>query len=112
MAQRLLVGLLALAVVVCAQRRVDPRNLYHRVVCVVPMTRQGTVEDALRPLHAPWPPSDKPNPKGILGFSHVVSDDGRFAIVEFLASDPAAFAPLLNDKLINAFQHGVEKRTT
>jgi hypothetical protein len=46
----------------------------------------------------------------VLGFSHVVSDDGRFAIVEFLASDTAAFAPLLNDKLIKAFQHGVDKK--
>jgi hypothetical protein len=37
MTQRLVTGLLMLAGVVCAQHSVDPRNTYHRVICVVPM---------------------------------------------------------------------------
>ena len=57
MTQRLLVGLLALAAVMCAQRRVDPRNTYSRAICVVPMTGSGTPADPRRPQYAPWPPS-------------------------------------------------------
>jgi len=50
---RLLAGLLALAAVVPAQRRVDPRNTYFRVICIVPLTGQGTQADPKRPAYAP-----------------------------------------------------------
>ena len=55
MGQRLLYGLLALTLVVCAQRRVDPKNSYNRVIAVVPLTGSGTPVDPKRPKYAPWP---------------------------------------------------------
>jgi hypothetical protein len=110
MTQRLLAGLLALTAVVCAQRRVDLRNLYHRVICVVPMVGSGTPDDPRRPQYAPWPPSQKPDPKGIIAFSHIASDDGRYALVEFVARDWSAFNAVLSDKQIKAFRKGKDPK--
>ena len=104
MQQRVVLGLLVLASVVCAQRRVDPKFRYHRVIAVVPFAGKGTPADPKRPQYAPWPPSNDPN--GIIGFTYVPSDDGRFAIVEFVARNRAAFQKLLNDKSIQVFEKG------
>ena len=40
-----------------AQRRVDPKFTYQRVIAVVPFVGQGTASDPRRPQYAPWPPS-------------------------------------------------------
>jgi len=49
MTQRLLLVLM-LSGVVCAQHRsVDPKNLYHRIICVTPVTGTGTPTDPVRP---------------------------------------------------------------
>src|SRR5215472_388171 len=101
MSQRLLVGLLALTLVVCAQRRVDPRNTYNRVIAVVPLIGAGTASDPKRPKYAPWPVS--PDPNGILGFVFQPTDDGKSAIVEFVAQNRSAFSLLLADKTIEIF---------
>ena len=50
---RLLMIVLALVANSFAQPRVDPRQTYHRVVCVVPYTGSGTAADPKRPLYAP-----------------------------------------------------------
>jgi len=39
-----------------AQHRADPKNLYERLICVVPMIGAGTHEDPRRPLFAPVSP--------------------------------------------------------
>jgi hypothetical protein len=104
MSQRLLLGMLALVLVVCAQRRVDPRNTYNRVIAVVPLTGSGTAADPKRPKYAPWPAS--PNPNGILGFIFEPTDDGKSAVVEFVAQNHAAFSVLLADKTIQIYQKG------
>jgi hypothetical protein len=107
MGQRLVCGLLVLAAVVCAQRRVDPKFRYNRVIAVVPFVGgKGTPADPKRPQYVPWPPSTK-DPNGILGFTYVPSDDGRFAIVEFVARNRAAFQNLFNDKTIQVFEEGL-----
>jgi hypothetical protein len=36
-------------------------------------------------------------------FSYVLSDDGKFAIVEFVASDEAAFAEILKDPEVKVY---------
>jgi hypothetical protein len=131
MTQRLLVGLLALAAVVCAQRRVDPRNTYYRVICVVPMVGQGTQDDPKRPMYAPKPSetaaaqstaeraastaknAGKPVfvRTDILAYTQQPSDDGKFALVEFVAQDPAAFRALLGDRDVKAaFDKGKHKK--
>ncbi len=74
-----------------AQRKLDAGHNHERVIAVVPMTGAGTAADPRRPLHAPV----KADPNGIVSFSYQVSDDGRFAIVEFVARNRAALAPVL-----------------
>jgi hypothetical protein len=110
MSQRLLLGLLALTLVVCAQRRVDPRNTYNRVIAVVPLTGGGTASDPKRPKYAPWPAAA--NASGILGFVFEPTDDGKSAVVEFVAQSRAAFSVLLADKTIQVFQRGSASKSS
>jgi hypothetical protein len=118
MTQRLLIGLLMLAGIVCAQHSVDPKNLYHRIICVTPLTGSGTATDPVRPKYAPWPMpvpqvttatlAAAIQPQGdIIAFSYVLSDDGKSAIVEFVARSRAAFSPILADSSIQTFEKGV-----
>ena len=66
MLQRLVCAVLVLASFSFAQRRVDPRNTYFRIVCIVPLVGSGTAADPIRPQYAPWPASQDPN--GIISF--------------------------------------------
>lgn len=68
------------------------------------MIGKGTPADPKRPQYTPWPPSQKA--KGIISFTSQVSDDGKFALVEFAALDDSAFAQILNDKTVKAFEKG------
>ena len=99
---------------VLAQPRVDSRQTYERIVAVVPMTGAGTAADPLRPKYAPLPrlPAQAPSRAGILAFNYVMSDDGKSAIVEFVARDRAALLPILNDPQLagKVFQKGTSKR--
>ena len=106
MPRRLFVCALILVSALSAQRRVDPKNMYHRLVCIVPYVGQGTDTDPRRPKYAPWPPDPTQSPKSILGYTQVPSDDGRFAIVEFVALDAAAFDVILHDKQVKTFVKG------
>ena|ERR1700682_2052537 len=116
---------LALALALClvcsalAQRSVDPRNLHERLYCIVPMTGKGTWADPKRPMYAPSPAQMNPASRtGIIGFTHVVSDDGQFALVEFVARDAKAFDRILadinsnvnNNSNVKAFRKGQDKR--
>ena len=91
-----------LAVAVCllstasARHRVDSANTYFRLVCVVPMVGSGSPADPKRPQYAPLPPKAgaRPGRSGILAAGYLASDDGKYALVEFVAADRAAFAPI------------------
>lgn len=110
MGQRLVTGLLVLACVAPAQHRVDPRNSCHRIIAVVPMVGKGTTDDPRRPQYVPWPPA-KPEPAtDIIAFSHLVSDDGRFALVEFVARNRAAFRTILGDRTVLSFEKGRDSK--
>ena len=103
--------LLVIATCLPAQHNVDTRQLYERLYCVVPMTGTGTWADPKRPMHAPSPAQMNPSSRtGIIGFTHVLSDDGQSALVEFVARDAKAFAPILADKNIKSFRKGQDKR--
>jgi hypothetical protein len=104
MTRRLVTVLLMLAGAVCAQHSVDPRNTYHRVIAVVPMIGSGTAADPRRPEYAPAPGSAAPN--GIIGFTQVPTDDGKFAIVEFVARTRKALLPILSDTTITTYEKG------
>lgn len=105
MAQRLLAGMLTCAFVVCAQQRVDPRDTYHRVIAVVDLVGSGTATDPKRPRYAPTPGSTASS--GIIAFTQVATDDGKSAIVEFVARDRKALAAILADTSIPTFEKGV-----
>jgi len=107
---RLTAGLLALACVAAAQRRVDPRNTYEPAICVVSVVGTGTMKDPKRPQYAPWPPTGAKSPNGIIAFSHQVSDDGTFALVEFVARDRSAFQQILADKSLKVFDRKKDKK--
>ena len=122
MKQRLVLALL-LPALLPAQHRVDPKNTYHRIICVTPLIGTGTANDPVRPKYAPWPlPAQQiaaPRPSsraaetsgGIIAFSYVPSDDGQFAIVEFVARNRAAFQPIFSDSAIKVFERGRVGRT-
>jgi hypothetical protein len=94
-----LLGFLLCASTLLAQQAVNPRNRYERLICIVPMIGSGTYEDPRRPAYAPTssqPDQAEPG-KGILAYSFQASDDGQFALVEFVAMDREAFARILAD---------------
>ena len=94
-----------------SQQNVAPGNLYERALCVVPLSGSGTPDDPKRPLHAPSR-SARPSTSGsgILGFTHVLSDDGTLALVEFVARDRSAFNAILADSNAKCFVKGRDKR--
>ena len=117
MTQRLLTALLMLATAASAQHRVDPRNIYHRLIVVVPLVGQGTQADPKRPQYAPAPTAPKATSSApgavasasaptILAYMHTLSDDGKYAITEFVAQDMAAFQSILSDKSLTVFVKG------
>jgi len=110
MTRQLLAGLLVLAGVVSAQQPVDPHNTYVRLICAVPMIGQGTPADPRRPQYAPARPAQTRARTDIIAFSQLSSDDGRFALVEFVARDWSAFQTIRNDKTALCFQKGKDQR--
>jgi hypothetical protein len=110
-AAALAVCLSAMAITTYGQPRVDPRNMYERVLAIVPIVGTGLAEDIKRPMYAPTLGEMRPNAAtGIIGYTYVESDDHRFALVEFVARDHAALLPILNDPFIKAFLKGRDKR--
>lgn len=92
------------------QHRVDPRNMYERVVAAVPWTGEGTLADPRRPLYAPAQSELNPASRaGILGYQCVESDDKQLALCEFVAADRHALLPILSDRNIKAFLKGKDK---
>lgn len=77
---------------------------------MVPLVGSGTPADPKRPQYSPWPPSPRPSATAIIAFSHQISDDGRFAIVEFVARDRKAFRAILNDATVKKFEKGKDKK--
>ena len=91
----------------------DPRNTHERLLAIVPCRGSGTFADPVRPMFAPLP--DEMNPAsatGIIAYSFVVSDDGKFALVEFVARTPQAFQAILasKDASVQSFSKGKAKK--
>jgi len=108
----------ALAIVVCLcgytqNRKVDSRNQHERLIALVPFVGKGTMEDPRRPMFAPRPGEVDPGSRsGIIAFHFIPSDDGTMAIVELIARDRAAFAPILASNVSGAvfFVRGRDNR--
>lgn len=93
--------------------KVDARNLYERCWATLPLVGAGTLADPKRPQYAPLASQRNPLGRtGILGFAYVLSDDGKTALVEFVARDRSAFQPILanNSPGVKAFIKGVHSR--
>ena len=69
----------------------------------------GTAADPKRPKYAPAPGSALPN--GIIGFTQVPSDDGKSAIVEFVARNRSAFQAIFADTTITVYEKGTQSAT-
>jgi hypothetical protein len=103
--------------------RVPQEMLGERLIAVVPMVGAGRTEaDPIRPKHTPVPltaqqirdarnavrPSEAEleleRKRRIVAFTYVLSDDGKSAIVEFVANDRAAFSSILEDREVRVFE--------
>lgn len=104
-----------------AQRRVDARHTYERLICIVPMVGKGTYDDPRRPKYAPVAAAATASEKssdaraaraGIIAYHAIPSDDGQYALVEYVAVDRAAFAEILADESLKGkvFEKGKDRR--
>ena len=90
---------------------IDARHLHHRLYAIVPIIGKGTPDDPKRPLHAPLPRAiDSKSRTGILAYAYEESDDGKFALVEFVAADPGAFKEIQANTSIQSFLKGASKK--
>jgi hypothetical protein len=105
-------GALCAAPFLFAQQRVDPRNLYERIICIVPMTGSGTWADPKRPLFVPALSTPALSRTGLLAYAYVLSDDRTLALVEFVAPKRSAFQPILsaNQPGVKIFERGKSTR--
>jgi hypothetical protein len=46
----------------------------------------------------------------IIAYMHVASDDGKYALVEYVAKDMAAFQTILSDKTLKVFVKGKDSK--
>jgi hypothetical protein len=97
-----------------AQPRTDARHTHERLLCIVGLTGKGTLEDPVRPLFAPKPGEvDLKNGTGIIAWSYQLSDDGKYALAEFVARAPRAFDPIRKSNALNVmkvFEKGKARR--
>ena len=97
-----------------AQQRRDTRETHYRILAVVPLVGTGTKTDPIRPAYVPAPPQGnaKLDPNGILAFTFQLTDDGKHALVEFVARNPAAFNQIKADTRadVKVFDKGKTKR--
>jgi hypothetical protein len=100
-----------------AQNRVSPEMMYHRVWAVVPLIGKGTPDDPRRPMFVPSRAEQAVKAKsgdrsGIMGYSMQVSDDGNFALVEFVGATPADLKFIVNSVVpgVKAFERGTAKK--
>lgn len=108
----LVVCLLTVVTTAFAQPRVDPLNMYERVLLIVPVAGAGTAADPVRPKYAPLAADIDPQGlKGIMGFTAVYSDDGKFALIELVSRNRSVFTAALADGSIQAFLKGRDSRS-
>ena len=79
-----------------AQRRVDDRNFGERLVLIVPVIGDGTPRNPFRPLFAPLG-AEEMAASGLIGYTTVLSDDRKSALIELVATDRKAFDAILKD---------------
>jgi hypothetical protein len=89
--------------------KVDPGNMYHRVWAVVPLIGSGTkADDPRRPMFVPAPSQTPRDRSGILSYQMQLSDDGKWALVEFVGATPQALEMITKsaDPNVKVFERG------
>jgi hypothetical protein len=84
----LTIVVLVSAAVLPAQRRVDPRNSFYRIIAVVPLVA-GANGTAAWPKYVPTAPPSGSSAPSIIAFASEISDDGKHAVVELVGANPA-----------------------
>lgn len=90
-------------------RKVDPGNMYFRVYARVLITGAGTASDPKRPMFVPAPGQATATAHaGILGYQMQISDDGKWALCEFIGATPQDLAVITasTDPNVKAFVRG------
>ncbi len=92
----------------------DARYMYERLICIVPVVGTGSPGDPRRPLYAPVPPraGSPALEDGIIAYNSLLSDDGRFALVELVARDRSAFEQIFKERRsdVRIFERGKSAR--
>ncbi len=106
---------LCAALVSHGQYHVSPRNLYQRVYAVVPMVGDGTYENPRRPMFTANRAAARSRGSaeaGTISYSYQVSDNGRLALVEFVARDKEALRQILSSGRgdVKVFHKGTASR--
>jgi hypothetical protein len=109
-----LAGFVCSVIPLFGQNATSPKNLYERVICVVPMVGSGTYEDPRRPMFVPTE-ADWLRTEGqpqIIAYAYELSDDGQYALVEFVARDRKALEAIVGSERsdVKAFRKGKAKR--
>lgn len=107
----------ATAVAPLNHRRLAPENAYARVYAIVPIIGAGTMADPRRPMFVPGPPTATTamtavDRTGIIAFQFQESDDGKFALAEFVTVARSGLAPILTSTNPNVifFERGQHTR--
>ena len=120
--KRILWALSLAAVVIgpsAAQRRLEHSQTHERILAIVPMIGTGTFADPRRPMFTPSP-TDRTSAAlqraqerlGIIGFGFEASDDGKFALVEFVARDRSGFDEVMRalGTQVKFFRRGFDRK--
>ena len=95
-------------------RRLSPENAYARAYAVVPMIGTGTKADPKRPMFVPAPLAETAavDRTGIIAYQFQISDDGKSALVEFVAVSRSGLAPILTSATpgVISFERGQHTR--
>lgn len=91
---RLATALFLCAFTLSAQGRVPQQFRYERLIVVVPMVGTGATDDPIRPMFSPTPDEMQSGKSPFISVDYELSDDGKTALVEFVALDRSAFAEI------------------
>jgi len=96
-----------------------PHNSFERIVAIVPLIGTGQVGDAIRPMFVPAQGFTQPARAavdaakplirtGIISYQWQPTDNGKSAIVEFVAMDRDSLLPIIESKVpgVRVFERG------
>jgi hypothetical protein len=93
---------------VYAQHAVDPAQRYHRLICLEHLNGSGQKGDEIKPDYVP---SGATSREGIIAWGMQLTDDGKMAIVQYVAVNRHALDTILADTRpeIKVFEIGHDK---